>query len=322
VTDRYEYDAFGNSFTVSGTTPNNYLYRGEQHDADLGLYYLRARYYNPQSGRFTGVDPLSDQGEPRYEYAGADPVDGIDSMGTEDLTECALLGSNGLGTCSAPRVFQIPPPWCQALSGDSFLGDLPQCKKHWTVRVDYRPILSGKLGCDNDIGIPSCDLLPLGFWEHSYVEIDGPDDAPEGESGGHTWGVLGIKNGNPEERGSDQEMVHDQTAWDRDPLYTAAGVRSQIVYVSDRQAQWFEQALNGVAWPHLPRCPSCGDPYHNGPVGSPRRHLHLSRQEMFSAYNSNTFTWNVIANFLQVTPPPIGNNAPGYHYSAGYEGYP
>jgi len=30
VTDRYEYDAFGNSFTVAGSTPNNYLYRGEQ----------------------------------------------------------------------------------------------------------------------------------------------------------------------------------------------------------------------------------------------------------------------------------------------------
>ena len=47
VTDSYEYDAFGNKFTVSGTTPNNYLYRGEQYDSDLGLYYLRARYYNP-----------------------------------------------------------------------------------------------------------------------------------------------------------------------------------------------------------------------------------------------------------------------------------
>jgi len=35
VTDSYEYDAFGNSFTKTGTTPNNYLYRGEQFDSDL-----------------------------------------------------------------------------------------------------------------------------------------------------------------------------------------------------------------------------------------------------------------------------------------------
>jgi hypothetical protein len=47
VTDTYEYDAFGNKINSTGTTPNNYLYRSEQYDPDLGLYYLRARYYNP-----------------------------------------------------------------------------------------------------------------------------------------------------------------------------------------------------------------------------------------------------------------------------------
>jgi RHS repeat-associated protein len=32
-------------------------YRGEQYDPDLGLYYLRARYYNPATGRFLSRDP-------------------------------------------------------------------------------------------------------------------------------------------------------------------------------------------------------------------------------------------------------------------------
>jgi RHS repeat-associated protein len=57
VTDTYEYDAFGNDVYHTGTTPNNYLYRGEQYDSDLGLYYLRARYYNPLTGRFLSRDP-------------------------------------------------------------------------------------------------------------------------------------------------------------------------------------------------------------------------------------------------------------------------
>ena len=35
-TDTYEYDAFGNLVNSTGTTPNNYLYRGEQYDPDLG----------------------------------------------------------------------------------------------------------------------------------------------------------------------------------------------------------------------------------------------------------------------------------------------
>ena len=50
VTDTYNYDAFGNKLNSTGSTPNEFLYRGEQFDSDLGLYYLRARYYNPLRG--------------------------------------------------------------------------------------------------------------------------------------------------------------------------------------------------------------------------------------------------------------------------------
>ena len=86
MTDEYEYDAFGNSFTKVGTTPNNYLYRGEQFDTDLGLYYLRARYYNPATGRFLSRDPLDGNAiDPKslhkYLYAGGDPVNGLDPTG-------------------------------------------------------------------------------------------------------------------------------------------------------------------------------------------------------------------------------------------------
>ena len=150
MTDTYEYDAFGNSFTVSGTTPNNYLYRGERRDADLGLYYLRARYYNPQSGRFTGVDPLTDQGQPRYEYAGADPVDGLDPMGTEELVECAILGEHGF--CPfLPSIWVPSPPnplFCDLLNtspelnavfGNSFQRQKCKCKKCFNTQkfADY-----------------------------------------------------------------------------------------------------------------------------------------------------------------------------------------
>jgi hypothetical protein len=37
VTDTYDYDAFGNIVHSIGTTPNNYLYSGEQFDSDLHL---------------------------------------------------------------------------------------------------------------------------------------------------------------------------------------------------------------------------------------------------------------------------------------------
>ena len=113
VTDEYEYDAYGNSFTKQGTTPNNYLYRGEQYDSDLGLYYLRARYYNPATGRFLSRDPEEGKAKipatlHKYLYAAGDPVNRIDPRGREDLVEYSsqfvdfnskFTGPNDFGAC-------------------------------------------------------------------------------------------------------------------------------------------------------------------------------------------------------------------------------
>jgi len=92
VTDTYEYDAFGNLIASTGSTPNVYLYRGERYEAHLGLYYLRARWYNPVTGRFMTRDPKPGRiGIPRtlhaYLYASADGVNRIDPRGKEDLVE-------------------------------------------------------------------------------------------------------------------------------------------------------------------------------------------------------------------------------------------
>lgn len=90
ATDTYEYDAFGNEITHIGTTPNNYLYRGEQYDSDLSLYYLRARYYNPVSGSFFSRDqedgkPIDPKTLHKYLYAGGDPVNRIDPSGRSEF---------------------------------------------------------------------------------------------------------------------------------------------------------------------------------------------------------------------------------------------
>jgi RHS repeat-associated protein len=101
VTDTYDYDAFGNKINSTGTTPNNYLYRGEQWDSDLGLYYLRARYYNPLTGRFMSRDP--NEGTPvipatlhKYLYTGGDPVNRIDPRGRADEEDEAALDLRSL----------------------------------------------------------------------------------------------------------------------------------------------------------------------------------------------------------------------------------
>jgi len=84
VTGSYTYDVFG--ATLTGPATNYWQFTGEQVDADTGLQYLRARYYDPATGRFLGQDPLSgSQGSPQsqnpYAYALNNPATLTDPTG-------------------------------------------------------------------------------------------------------------------------------------------------------------------------------------------------------------------------------------------------
>lgn len=88
----YTYDACGTLITQTGDTPNNYLYCGEQFDSDLGLYFLRARYLNPDTSRFWRMDShegfVSDPASlHKYLFAHANPVVFVDPSGQFSLGE-------------------------------------------------------------------------------------------------------------------------------------------------------------------------------------------------------------------------------------------
>jgi large repetitive protein len=97
VTDTYAYDAFGNLIASAGGTANDYLFAGEQFDPNLGDYYLRQRYYNPNVGRFTRVDSYEGRrSDPMsrhdYLYAHANPVGYVDPSGLMAQPEGTLIG--------------------------------------------------------------------------------------------------------------------------------------------------------------------------------------------------------------------------------------
>jgi len=77
----YRYDVFGaiRSQDPPGPNSNPWLFTGEQHDSDSSLYYLRARYYDPATGRFLGRDPLPSGN--LYAYVGNNPVNLVDPSG-------------------------------------------------------------------------------------------------------------------------------------------------------------------------------------------------------------------------------------------------
>lgn len=81
ILNDYTYDAFGNTETYVEKVSNRFMYSGEQFDKATGLYYLRARYYNPEIGRFIQEDPFRGDGLNLYAYVANNPVKYVDPSG-------------------------------------------------------------------------------------------------------------------------------------------------------------------------------------------------------------------------------------------------
>ena len=96
---RYAYDAWGNHkvYNADGTENtsadfigniNPIRYRGYFYDVETGLYYLNARYYDPELCRFISadetqyLDPQTVNGLNLYAYCGNNPVMYVDPTGT------------------------------------------------------------------------------------------------------------------------------------------------------------------------------------------------------------------------------------------------
>ena len=75
----YSYDVFGAIRSQTGTSANYWLFTGEQRDVSEALYYLRARYYDPGTGRFLSQDPLGIGHQ--YGYVQGNPVNALDPYG-------------------------------------------------------------------------------------------------------------------------------------------------------------------------------------------------------------------------------------------------
>ena len=96
VVGTYTYDAYGSPTASTGSVTTPFGYAGEYTDADTGMIYLRARYYDPATGQFLTRDPLEDLSGQPYVYAGGDPINSIDPLGLwPSLSEIGMGISSG-----------------------------------------------------------------------------------------------------------------------------------------------------------------------------------------------------------------------------------
>ncbi len=88
----YTFDSFGKQTASSGSLTNPFQYTGRELDSETALYYMRARYFDPATGRFLSEDPLGfSVSKNFYAYVLNNPVNDIDpaGLGPYDLYEKA-----------------------------------------------------------------------------------------------------------------------------------------------------------------------------------------------------------------------------------------
>ena len=117
ATDRYAYTGYGVLASNTGSSDNANLYAGERLEEETGNYDLRARYYDPASGRFLSRDPFPGLLEQPillhpYLYGSVDPINNIDPSGLFSVMDVAQ-SLQIIATNIAIRL----QPVCQAKAG-------------------------------------------------------------------------------------------------------------------------------------------------------------------------------------------------------------
>jgi RHS repeat-associated protein len=115
---------YGQEMTSQTTCQQNYKFTGYERDAETGLDYAFARYYNSRLGRFMSPDPMGGGlGDPqslnRYAYVGNSPLGSVDPTG---MDKCELVRSvNGVSSgvsCLGDQTMDFMPwiPWLMVYS--------------------------------------------------------------------------------------------------------------------------------------------------------------------------------------------------------------
>lgn len=105
----YTYDSFGNVTASTGTLTSRFEYTAREFDAETGIYFYRARYYDQKAGRFLREDPMKgmSDGVNFYAYVHNNPVGLIDPSGMCPCADAPKYRLVPISDCSHPGYREI-----------------------------------------------------------------------------------------------------------------------------------------------------------------------------------------------------------------------
>ena len=244
--------AMGYQAAVDGFNPK---FTGQMRDAETGLYYLRARYYSPAQGRFTGADPENAgarMGDPQswngYAYVGNDPLNYTDPTGEGIF---GFIGGIVGGYFGGPLGGLLG-----ALGGNAADAAI------WgpdSTKFSGAPNLAGSLGgCGGPFG--NCGGINGGAWDERspigprvqdpgrFIFSYDANNPPTGFWYGFLWlqGLLPRTVHYPANSQGTKDMRRSSVVQSLRSKYIASGCAAYAEQGSGHFEPWKESARNGV----------------------------------------------------------------------------
>ncbi|HSD84008.1 MAG TPA: RHS repeat-associated core domain-containing protein, partial [Anaerolineae bacterium] len=171
----YRYDPWGNVISSTGSIINPLRFAAREWDEDSGLYFDRARYYDPSVGRFMSRDRLGiNGGLNQYAYVGNNPIRFRDPLGLLTDTQCQTIYNmlefeKENGTWETARKFSNTSGYYEGQTpmGDAFDNrdtDTPYGVVDLDWFTDILAYGGGGSAIDEAFGVPNIGADMVYFW--------------------------------------------------------------------------------------------------------------------------------------------------------------
>jgi RHS repeat-associated protein len=198
---QYTFDPFGNTSSTGTASTNSLAYTGRELDA-TGLYFYRARYYNPQLQRFMSEDPLGFGGGDTnlYGYVSDSPTNRVDPLGLYSHGGPGIAGvSSGMARGKGGAALnQLLDKLSACSEASAMVTDLKQLQASGKLTLtnlgaaDGSTSFTGAISIDSTNGITAHNLGHE--WWHTMqrdtILFAGQEAGGFGPSGGPVAGML------------------------------------------------------------------------------------------------------------------------------------